>query len=142
MQTWSLTRAVYEDIRSTFAEAPIESGGILGERNGVVCRFFFDRLGRRDAGSYIPHTASLNRIIEDWADEGIAFGGIIHSHPHGVGQLSPDDRRYFEEIYALTDGKRPLYAPVVIYEGRDVRLCAFAYDGRDWFPAEICLVDG
>ncbi len=141
MRVLRMTRSVYEAIRSAFADAPIESGGILGEQDGTVCRFFFDRLGHRDAGSYVPHTDSLNRVIEDWAARGIALGGLIHSHPNGVGQLSPTDRRYLEEIYALTDGSKPLYAPIVIYEDGRVRLCAFAFDGCAWLPCEIRLAD-
>ncbi len=85
-------------MKSFFSRSPVESGGILGRKNGILCRFYAD--GSTSAEEYRPNVRVLDRVIADWWKEGIAFAGIAHSHPNGVVQLSREDLRYAETILA------------------------------------------
>lgn len=79
-----------------FANAPIESGGIFGEKEGIVCRFYAD--GHTSPSEYRPDTALLNRVLAQWRREGIGFAGMAHSHPNGLLTLSVGDMAYAREI--------------------------------------------
>lgn len=68
----------------------------MGAVGGVVCRYCHDRHTAQDC--YVPDAEKLNRVIEQWAKEGVEFAGIAHSHPNGCYFLSPADFSYSQKI--------------------------------------------
>ena len=78
-------------------KAPPESGGILGWRNGIICKYTFD-YGLELGDFYVPNTEYLNRIISLWQNEGISTLAIYHTHPHGYDELSPVDIQYASNL--------------------------------------------
>lgn len=76
-----------------------EMGGILGlDENCTVTRFHYDSTGTTTETHYIPDVVKLNKVIQDWATEGIAFAGFVHSHPKNAQTLSSCDVDYAKKI--------------------------------------------
>lgn len=84
---------VLKDIEDTFLSAPIESGGIIGSRQGIVCAFYFDK-GNYNPESYTPSISKLNAKISERAGQGIMFCGVIHSHHNDCRLFSDTDKEY------------------------------------------------
>lgn len=114
---------VYDEMKSFFSRSPIESGGILGIKNGILCRFFAD--GSTSSEEYRPNICVLNRVIAGWWQEGIAFAGIAHSHPNGVLQLSREDLSYAETIMAANPQIAALYFAVAAQRNGAWRLVLY-----------------
>jgi len=105
-----ITQKTYEEILMKLDATRQETGGILGEKEGVVCRFFLDGAGTR--GEYRPNVALLNQAIEAWAEEGVSFIGLVHTHINGLGILSPNDIDYARLILSANELEY-VYFPVV-----------------------------
>ena len=85
---------------STACQIP-ETGGILGVSINdphTVTAFHFDSTGRTERSTYTPDVGSLNRVIADWAENGIEFVGFVHSHPKEDCKLSKTDIEYADKI--------------------------------------------
>ena len=83
-----------------------ETGGILGVSINdpyTVTAFHFDSTGRTERNTCTPDVDSLNRVIAEWAEDGIEFIGFVHSHPKGGRKLSPPDVEYAREIMRACD---------------------------------------
>ncbi|MGN0473846.1 MAG: hypothetical protein ACI4IJ_02025 [Acutalibacteraceae bacterium] len=109
---------IYNDIVSeicrTIGSTEVESGGIIGEKDGVISSYFFDRDAKRTSNEYYPNAGLLNEIIEDWYYQGISFAGIVHSHPFGRRELSSDDIKYAKNILCHNcEITHHLYFPIV-----------------------------
>ncbi len=103
-----------------FSPAPPEQGGILGMKNGVISAFVLDNSEQKtESAEYSPNTQFLNRQIEKWADEGIEFCGILHSHPSGQTTLSGSDMEYIKELYHVNLWLEKTYFPLII-DGYDM----------------------
>ena len=104
--------SLYTEILHCYSPVPPESGGIIGEKNGVVCRYYHDN-SVDEHGMYLPNTAKLECVIADWQTESIAFCGIIHNH-FTAPTLSGADRLYVEKILRSQTMAPPLlYFPIV-----------------------------
>lgn len=92
-----------------------ETGGILGvDGSNIVTKFYPDSTGVTTKAQYIPDVNKLNEIIREWATEGIAFAGFVHTHPKGAERLSSCDVNYakrIKEICALSEILMLLYLP-------------------------------
>lgn len=98
-----------------FSPVPPEQGGILGMKNGVISAFVLDNSEQKtESAEYSPNTQFLNRQIEKWADEGIEFCGILHSHPSGQTTLSGSDMEYIKELYHVNPWLEKTYFPLII----------------------------
>ena len=78
-----------------------ETGGILGasiDATNTVTAFHFDSTGRTEHSTYTPDVGNLNRVIAEWAEEGIEFVGFVHSHPKEDCKLSKPDIEYADKI--------------------------------------------
>lgn len=83
---------VYLNIIETCLLVPPEIGGILGEKNGIVCTYYFDKKYQsKKFAKYVSNVKSLNAQIEHWAKNGIKFCGIFHSHMPNETNLSSAD---------------------------------------------------
>ena len=113
-----ITQNVYKKILTAYPVPPPEQGGILGIKDGIVCEYFHDgSRGNTHRAVYEPDTELLNRVIGNWADNGICFAGIVHSHIAGQETLSADDSEYINVIFnAMPEDITELYFPIIIPE--------------------------
>lgn len=131
---------VYYRIIHSFCEVPPEEGCVLGEQNGVICAAKLDPgvLQMRKA-VYIPDTRMINAVISSWAELGIHFAGIAHSHPNGQNTLSGDDVVYIHSIMqAMPDHVEKLYFPLVFSGDKMISFVAKKNGaGIEIFPDDI-----
>lgn len=119
-----ITRQIKETVPLMFSPAPPEQGGILGMKDGVISAFVLDNSEQKtESAEYSPNTQFLNRQIEKWADEGIEFCGILHSHPSGQTTLSGSDMEYIKELYHVNPWLEKTYFPLII-DGCDMIIYA------------------
>lgn len=105
---------IFNSIILDFPNIPIEAGGILGGTSGAITKYILDS-GKGEYGKYTPNTKMINKIIFDWAEKGIEFYGICHSHYPTGEKLSSADIEYIKRIMiALSDLYDYLYFPIVI----------------------------
>ena len=105
----------YHLIINAFPNVPPEIGCILGSMNDVVCKFAMDMgIPRYDAAVYTPDVCHINQIINEWAEEGIKFCGLAHSHPPTQKSLSQNDNIYITKIMqTMPPSVDVLYFPLV-----------------------------
>ena len=111
-----ITRDTILHIAQTIGCMPPECGGIIGMRNGVACRFFFDAKTIISPNAYYPDPELLNRTIDNWADEDIAFCGVIHSHPKKQTMLSAKDIEFARAILRYNPLLNTIYFPIALSE--------------------------
>lgn len=92
-----IKREVYETLCQTFGSNTWEMGGILGESEGRINSFYFDKTGISDLKSYIPDVRTLNYILTLWKKQNISFIGLVHTHKRNK-YLSASDLHYGKEI--------------------------------------------
>lgn len=93
-----MTKEVYDQILDTIAVQPPETGGVLGKKNGIICKYFYDDNADIIQYRYVPNVKKLNTILAQWLKDDIEFAGIIHSHPEDVNELSYADIQYARKI--------------------------------------------
>jgi proteasome lid subunit RPN8/RPN11 len=103
---------VYNNIINTIGKSPIESGGIIGMKNGVICSYYFDGY-TNSKSEYIPNVNALNKVISDWFNDKIEFVGIVHSHPNQLNILSLNDINYAKELLSVNSYLKEIYFPIV-----------------------------
>ncbi len=110
-----ILKSIYCDILNC-CDVPPETGGILGEKDGIISHFIFDKgLGSTEYAIYIPNTIQLNEQINKWRYDGINFCGIVHSHMSEQPTLSSTDKEYIELIlHSLSHFTKQLYFPIVL----------------------------
>lgn len=113
-----------KEIENAFIRAPIESGGIIGSREGIVCAFYFDE-GDYHADCYIPSVIKLNAKIAEWAERGIRFCGVIHSHHNDCRYISETDKEYALAVRKSV-GNILLYFPIVTLCDGEVVVTAYS----------------
>jgi proteasome lid subunit RPN8/RPN11 len=92
-----LDRKVYEEIKRTIGTFPAETGGLLlgSVEDFKVTEFIFDSAAykrQRWEAVWFPHTESLNKHVDLMEKRGLAFLGVVHSHPRGVIRPSGPDK--------------------------------------------------
>ena len=83
-----------------------ETGGILGvniDAPHIITAFHYDSTGKTQGNTYTPDVDTLNRVISEWAENGIEFAGFVHSHPRRNRKLSPPDIEYANKIKDVCD---------------------------------------
>ncbi len=114
----------YHEIVAKLSNAPIESGGIIGNKSGTVCRFHFDN-GRQGLNFYKPNIMILNPILSQWFQQHISFSGIVHSHPNGLTTLSRGDITYAIDILRMNQLSSILFP--IVTQVQDGSFKLFAY---------------
>lgn len=111
-----ITEAVLHDICERLRIVPPEKGGIIGSKDGVVCACCLDDGAvQMERYAYVPNIEKLNGVIAQWAEQGIHFAGMFHSHPYPQTELSLADREYIATIMgAMPDSVSELHFPVVV----------------------------
>lgn len=105
---------IYEQLLRLPAVPP-ETGGILGSREEGIDRMVIDTNQTSGYnGIYILDISFLNHCIGKWADEGIRFMGMFHTHAPNWPDLSMEDRKYIQQIMkAMPDSIDRLYFPLI-----------------------------
>lgn len=144
IEKFVICQSAYDEIMRTVGSRGPESGGILlGSREDfVVQKFIFDANGSTSYAAYDPDVQFLNKTIkEEWANNGLALLGFIHSHPRGIERLSgdygnntgdlgyirgilraiPDLKKFLTPImFSQADGKGPMtFFPYIAYRGKE-----------------------
>lgn len=117
-----IKKEIYNNILTSVKDIPPESGGILGEKDGVIQFVVYDE-GRktRKMCSYSPNVQKLNVVIQDWQEKGILFCGIFHTHFFGVETLSEGDRLYIKMIMEQMPIEiKRLFFPIVLLPQREM----------------------
>ena len=111
-----ITEAVLHTICENLHIVPPEKGGIIGSKNGIVCTFFLDDGAvQAERYAYVPNVNMLNDVIGQWAEKGICFAGMFHSHPHPQTELSIADKEYIMKIMeAMPDSIPELHFPIIV----------------------------
>lgn len=93
-----MTKEVYDQILDTIVAQHPETGGVLGRKNGIICKYFYDDNADINQNRYVPNVEKINTILGQWLKDDIEFAGIIHSHPEDVNELSYADIHYARKI--------------------------------------------
>ena len=90
--------SVFHSIIASLEYFEVETCGIIGStyEDGIDAfekdfKAYSTRYGCRFSNQ-------IQQIVGKWKREGIAFRGIVHSHPPKVNSLSPGDIQYAKEI--------------------------------------------
>lgn len=99
-------------IKASIGHATPETGGIIGSKDGVICKFYYDYMGCSTSTYYIPSTA-VEGVIRLWYSQGYSFEGFIHSH---VGRFSPTDAdvKYSLEVLRWYEYEFDLYKEEIL----------------------------
>lgn len=137
-----ITVDLYERIVKMIPSVPPETGGILGERNGVICTVVFDGGDIQiERYAYIPNVERLNEVISQWASEGIRFTGIFHSHPGRQEGLSLADKAYIQRIMDfMPDAVHALHFPIVLPGDKMIGHIAEKVDGQVMVRQEPIII--
>lgn len=130
-----ITRNVLVEILNC-PSVPPETGGIIGGTNGIVTEFIFDAgIADLTRAVYTPDVNRLNECIRKWANGGIEWMGMLHSHPIGQERLSSDDLVYVEKVLsALPLSHRKLYFPIIVPRSKLIPYYAYK---RKALPVKI-----
>lgn len=129
---------IYNKIIKTIGVAPIESGGIIGIKNGVICAYYFDKKAVRRKSEYYPDIKRLNKVINGWSKKNITFAGIVHSHPNSCNQPSIKDKIYAENIIKNNTFLKVILFPIVTVSGDKIKLTLYEYTD-DFYLAKYGL---
>lgn len=89
-------------------------------KDGIVCAYEHDSSAQsKEQAVYVPNVLFLNSCIAKWADAGIEFCGIVHSHPAGQETLSSGDMDYINALYEANLELKKTFFPLII-NGRDM----------------------
>ena len=110
-----IERELYNKIVTTCPNVPPETGGILGGYKNVINTFKFDKFEDNCCkNSYRPNVSHLNDVIQQWANDGIEFYGLFHSHVPDEKNLSMPDKGYIQNIMAqIPSDILRLYFPII-----------------------------
>lgn len=133
-----ITKEVFSQIRETIGSRIPETGGILGSSDGShIDYFYFDETANVTGATYEPDRDKLNRVIQQWYEEGIEFVGFVHSHPRGVIRPSSPDNLYTERIMKALEMEyfvSLIVQPHCSLQGEKAKLYAYVY-----YLADPCL---
>lgn len=126
-----VTKEVFSQIRETIGSCIPETGGILGSSDGShIDYFYFDETANVTGATYEPDRDKLNRVIQQWYEEGIEFVGFVHSHPRGVIRPSSPDNLYTERIMKALEMEyfvSLIVQPHCSLKGEKAKLYAYGY---------------
>lgn len=110
-----ILKALYDDIVMKYGPVPPEQGGIIGIKDSVICGYVHDNLPQSlNQAIYSPSIDFLNDCIEKWAEKGIDFCGIVHSHAAGQNTLSSGDMEYIKALYEANPQLKKTFFPLIL----------------------------
>jgi len=127
---------IYNEIIKSIGNAPIESGGILGIKDGIICAFHFDSYSSNKEDFYIPDICHLNQVINEWQSKGISFCGIVHSHPNKHNKPSRLDEEYARLLLDKNKMISYLIFPIVTIFENKVEVVFYEFT-ENFIPVEV-----
>lgn len=127
-----------EKLKKSFSGALIESGGMIGSKNGVIVDFCFDNGG--DPEKYVPNVEKLNKKIAEWQKSGISFAGIVHSHHNDCRLLSDADINYARTILKSCSMASVCF-PIVTYRGEEIIVTPYKIGSETVEKADFLVID-
>lgn len=119
-----IKKYVFDNLNRMISDEPPETGGILGSQDDdCITDVIMDKTKSNAAKicSYTPNVEFLNKSISKWADNGIYFMGVFHTHFVGVKSLSYADKKYIKRIMkSMPDGINCLYFPIFVLPEREM----------------------
>ena len=110
-----ILESIFHQILMDCPSVPPETGGLLGGNGQMVsCAVFDKSVPIMKKAQYIPDTIFLNQVLMEWAQSGIEFLGMFHSHPVGATKLSGQDEIYISEILQSLPENQTFWFPIVI----------------------------
>ncbi len=135
-----ILKDVYDKMFDFFLNSSSETGGILGEKEGVIVSFYGDSTGKCSNDTYEPEVSKLNNIIKEWYLDDIDFSGLIHSHVGGCPKLSNTDKEYAKEILKVMSFDRLLF-PLAVKEQNSVKIYLYVLENETWILDKFEVVN-
>lgn len=126
-----ILKDVYDKMLDFFLNSTCETGGILGEKEGIIVSFFGDKNGKCSNDTYEPEVSKLNNVINEWYLNDIDFSGLIHSHVGGCPKLSNTDKEYAKEILKVMSFNKLLF-PLAVREQNSVKIYLYVLENETW----------
>lgn len=138
-----IKNTILKQIKDTIGKAPIESGGILGLKDNVICAYYFDKGDFCKIDEYRPNIKKLNSVINEWGNKGISFIGIIHSHPNSYKIPSLQDCNYVDVLMKQNRFLEKIILPIVIIENDDVQIYYYEYlqQVKDFSSIDVLIME-
>ena len=131
---------IHQEIIETIGNSPIESGGIIGIKNNIICKFYFDKHSNHKNDKYIPNVESLNNVILDWYELNIEFIGIVHSHPNSCNIPSLDDLTYAKKLKQHNPSLKKILFPIVTKESHCIEITFYEFD-NDFSRVNVKIIN-
>lgn len=97
-----INKKILEDISAAFCTCEVEKGFLLGSSADLTYIDHCFDLPARDAGLhfYEPDPVLADKQIQHWANQGVCFCGMIHSHVVDKQELSENDIEYAKVLFS------------------------------------------
>lgn len=97
-----INKNILEDISTAFCMCEVEKGFLLGSSDDLTHIDHCFDLPARESGLhfYEPNAVLADKQIQHWADQGVCFCGMIHSHVVDKQELSENDIEYAKVLYS------------------------------------------
>ena len=125
-----LSYDVYKNIANTIGSSTIESGGIIGIKNNVICEYYFDVSAKCSDSTYLPSIDVLNLVIREWNERNVKFIGIVHSHANSYNVPSKNDIDYAKTILKTNRALTFLILPIVTVDKGNIHIDFYKYSTK------------
>ena len=122
-----IQKSILDEIKNTIGITTMESGGIIGAKDNVICAYYFDDKNIGNISEYIPDTEKLNSIIRAWGNIGIHFIGIVHSHANAYDKPSLGDKIYADNLIKENSFLERVLFPIVTKTNAFVKVDFYEY---------------
>ena len=116
MTTVKITDGVISALHEHIAaHGPERGGALFGPRSSDtwISHFVYDQEGKTTGISYTPSTWLVKAVPELERDTGLAFRGIVHSHPAGFARPSLVDLQAARQFLQLNPTLKKMHLPIV-----------------------------
>lgn len=138
MDHLKISQQVYQAIISTIGASPIESGGVLAMEGHTITDYYFDAHAGVGNRFYRPSTHRITKQVNLWLQEGLLFGGFVHSHPAPYVHLSAMDIAAGEKT-AIANQLSAVYMAILC---ENVLYCykVIPQEGKDHPAVQQCTI--
>lgn len=129
-----IKKEIFDKISAVANSKNLEIGGIIGSsKDGIVTDMVADFSSNtvECRFEYYPNIKFLNAQIEKWAENGVDFLGLFHTHFSGSKNLSYADKEYINEIMISSkDIIDFLYFPIFTLPNNELNIYKAYFEGE------------